>query len=227
MAIRTVVERGPKEKKVVAFALDWPGWSRGGKSAEIAVDTLGTYRSRYRSIAALAGLETEFDESGDLEIVEDRIGTGSTDFWGISFSPCSLETEPIPEPELERKLALLQASWAYFDTVAARVSADLRKGPRGGGRDREKIISHTFGTERTDIAAGIGIETPPGVMLTVDGLADHRERYLAAIRGINNGDIPRVKKTWNLPYLIRHTAFHMLDHAWEMEDKDLTGETES
>jgi hypothetical protein len=27
----------------------------------------------------------------------------------------------------------------------------------------------------------------------------------------------------SLPYLIRHSAFHTLDHAWEMEDKDLTG----
>ena len=28
---------------------------------------------------------------------------------------------------------------------------------------------------------------------------------------------------WPLRYLIRHTAFHTMDHAWEMEDKDLTG----
>jgi len=25
-----------------------------------------------------------------------------------------------------------------------------------------------------------------------------------------------------LRFLIRHTAFHTLDHAWEMEDKDLS-----
>jgi len=24
-----------------------------------------------------------------------------------------------------------------------------------------------------------------------------------------------------VPYLIRHTANHTMDHAWEMEDKDL------
>jgi hypothetical protein len=29
-------------------------------------------------------------------------------------------------------------------------------------------------------------------------------------------------RTWPLRYLIRHTAYHTLDHAWEMEDKDLT-----
>jgi hypothetical protein len=30
-------------------------------------------------------------------------------------------------------------------------------------------------------------------------------------------------RAWPLRYLIRHTAFHTLDHAWEMEDKDMTG----
>ena len=29
-------------------------------------------------------------------------------------------------------------------------------------------------------------------------------------------------RTWPLRYLIRHTAYHTLDHTWEMEDKDLT-----
>jgi hypothetical protein len=26
---------------------------------------------------------------------------------------------------------------------------------------------------------------------------------------------------WPLRYLIRHTAYHTLDHAWEMEDKSV------
>ena len=25
-----------------------------------------------------------------------------------------------------------------------------------------------------------------------------------------------------MPFLIRHSAYHTMDHAWEMEDKDLT-----
>ena len=78
----------------------------------------------------------EFDAAGPLEVVEDRVGPGSVDFWGISFSPSSTEHGPMGEAELERKITLLQASWAYFDGVAARVSEEMRKGPRGGGRDR-------------------------------------------------------------------------------------------
>ena len=131
MPVRTVVEHGTKDKRSVAFSLDWPGWSRGAKSAELALETLESYRERYRPIARLAGMAREFDAAGPLEIVEDRVGTGSTDFWGISFSPSSTEHGPMSEAEFERAITLLQACWAFFDGVAARVSPEMRKGPRG------------------------------------------------------------------------------------------------
>ncbi len=160
MPIRVVLERGPKAKKVVAFAVDWPGWSRGAKTAEGALETLAAYRERYRPVAVRAGLEREFDAAGPLEIVEDRVGPGSTDFWGISFSPSSPEQEPMDEAELERKLTVLQACWAYFDDVAARVSPEMRKGPRGGGRDRDTIIRHTIRVESEDFAKKVGLVVP-------------------------------------------------------------------
>src|SRR5215204_3195754 len=87
MAVRTVLDRGPKGKKVVALALDWPGWSRGAKTDEVALETLEAYRDRYRRVAVLAGMEREFDADGPLEVVEEKVGTGSVDFWAISFSP--------------------------------------------------------------------------------------------------------------------------------------------
>jgi len=146
MAVRTVQERGPKDKKVVVFAVDWPGWSRGAKSPELALEVLESYRDRYRPIAVAAGLAAECDAAGALDVVEDRVGTGSTDFWGISFSPSSLEREPMDDAELERKIALLRACWKFFDEVAASVSAEMRKGPRGGGRDRDVILRHTIRT---------------------------------------------------------------------------------
>ena len=117
--VRTIIERGPKGKRSVAFGIDWPGWSRGARSAELAVATLESYRERYRPVAGLAGMAREFDAAGPLEIVEDRIGTGSTDFWGISFSPCSTEHGPMGEAELERGITLLRACWVFFDTVGA------------------------------------------------------------------------------------------------------------
>ena len=223
MPVRTVIERGPKGKKSVAFALDWPGWSRGAKTAELAVETLESYRERYRPIAVTAGMAEEFDAAGTVEVIEDRVGTGSTDFWGISFSPSASEQGPMGDTEIDRKIELLRACWAFFDGVAARVSAEMRRGPRGGGRDRDKIIRHTIRVESEDFAKRLGLRIPEGGALTVDGLAAHREAYVAAMRAYSRGEGRRMQ-SWTLPFLIRHSAFHVLDHAWEMEDKDLSGD---
>jgi hypothetical protein len=143
MRARTVLERGPKGKKAVAFAVDWPGWSRGAKTPELAPELLESYRERYRPVALAVRMADEFDAAGPIGVVEDRIGTGSTDFWGISFSPSGFEREPMGGTEIDRKIGLLCACWEFFDAVAARVSAEMRKVPRGGGRDRDQIIRHT------------------------------------------------------------------------------------
>ena len=224
MPIRTVVERGPKAKRAVAFALDWPGWSRGAKTPEQALETLESYRERYRPIAHSAALAHEFDAAGPLAVVEEHVGTGSTDFWGISFSPSAAEHGTMPAAELERGITLLRACWAFFDAVAARVSPEMRKGPRGGGRDRDPIVRHVVRTESEDFAKQVGLRIPEEAALTPEGLQDHREAYVAAMRAYNAGEVPRKMRSWTLPFLIRHSAFHTLDHAWEMEDKDLSGE---
>jgi hypothetical protein len=221
MPLRTVLERGPKGKKVVAFAVDWPGWSRGAKTPELALGLLETYRDRYRPVAVAAGLSDEFDAGGPLEVAEDRVGPGSTDFWGISFAASGFESEPMDDAEIDRKIELLRACWGYFDAVAARVSADMRRGPRGGGRDRDQIVRHTIRAESEEFAKRLGLRVPERGALSPKGLRDYREIYVATMRTYNVGEGKRMR-SWNLPFLIRHSAFHSMDHAWEMEDKDLT-----
>lgn len=215
------MQRGPKGKKAVAFAVDWPGWSRGAKTPELAIELLESYRERYRPVASTARMADAFDAAGRLAVVENRVGTPSTDFWGISFAPSGLEDEPMGRAEIDRKIGLLRACWGFFDKVAARVSAEMRKGPRGGGRDRDHIIRHTIRTESEDFAKRVGLRVPEGGALTPKGLRDYRESYVAAMREYNTGEGKRMR-SWNLPFLIRHSAFHTMDHAWEMEDKDLT-----
>ncbi|MBA2382624.1 MAG: hypothetical protein H0V73_10995 [Chloroflexi bacterium] len=225
MPVHTVIERGPKGKRSVAFSLDWPGWSRGAKTPEAALETLESYRERYRPIAELAGIAADFDAAGPIDVVEDRVGPGSTDFWGISFAPSSTERDdPMDPARLERGITIVQACWVFFDGVVARVSAEMRKGPRGGGRDRHRIFRHTVRTESEDFAKQVGLRIEEEGALTPDGLRRHRETYVAAMRAYNAGEVAKRMRSWTLPYLIRHTAFHTLDHAWEMEDKDLSGE---
>jgi hypothetical protein len=116
----------------------------------------------------------------------------------------------------------MQACWAFFDDVRRQVSAEMKKGPRGGGRDRDHIVRHTFAAEQ-DWATKLGVLTPDGAMLTDEGLKVHRGAYCQAIQEYHSQDkMAGQRAKWPLRYLIRHTAFHTLDHAWEMEDKDLT-----
>jgi hypothetical protein len=226
LPVRTVLQRGPRGKKAVAFAIDWPGWSRGAKTPAEALATLDSYRRRYRPVALAAGMGDEFDAAGSLEVIQEQVGTGSTDFWGISFSPSDTEQDPMSDTEFDRNINLLRACWALFDMVAVRVSPDMRKGPRGGGRDRDTIISHTIRTESENFAKRVGLRTPEGGALTPDGLVAHREAYVAAMRAYNSGEGKRMR-SWTLPFLIRHSAFHVLDHTWEMEDKDTPDEAQA
>ena len=221
--IRVTLEIGPKGKRVVAVAPDWPGLERGAKSGEEAIERLRSYIPRYSQVARLAGMNAAFDAIRNVDVVEQYPGTGSTDFWGISFAFSSIDRQDMSGGELERELMLMQACWAFFDEVRRRVSAEMRKGPRGGGRDRDRIVRHTFAAEQ-DWAKGVGVLTPDGAMLTDEGLRAHRDAYCHAIRDYHSQDKWAGKMAkWPLRYLIRHTAFHTLDHSWEMEDKDLTG----
>jgi hypothetical protein len=215
------LEIGPKGKKVVAVAPDWPGLERGAKTEQTAVESLLSYVPRYAKVTKLAGMEAAFTTSPVVDVVEKYPGTGSTDFWGISFAFSTIDKQGMSDDELERELTLMQACWAFFDDVRKRVSAEMQKGPRGGGRDRDHIVRHTFAAEQ-DWAKMIGVLTPDGAMLTGKGLKAHREAYCRAIRGYHSqGKVAGKMAKWPLRYLIRHTAFHTMDHAWEMEDKDL------
>lgn len=219
--MRTAVEIGPKGKKVVAYAIDWPGLERGAKNEELALAKLDDYRSRYASIADGAGMKTEFAGESPLEVVDRYEGTGSTDFWGISFASTQAEKEqPYDADDFKRHLALLESGWSFFDDVGGRVSEILQKGPRGGGRDRDHIIRHVLFNE-ADWASGLGVEVEQESLVDLAGRRAYRDVYLAALHEAHAEG--RMAKKWTLPFLIRHSAYHTLDHAWEMEDKDLTG----
>ena len=228
--IRVTLEIGPKGKKVVAVAPDWPGLERGATNGEAAIERLLSYVPRYAPVAKRAGMEAEFatntsnttgttGSAADADVVEHYPGTGSTDFWGISFAFSAIDQQAMSSEELERELTLMRACWAFFDDVRRRVSAEMQRGPRGGGRDRDRIVRHTLFSE-LDFTKKVGVLTPPEELLTGVGLHAHRDAYCRAIRALHSEG--KMARTWPLRYLIRHTAFHTLDHAWEMEDKDLT-----
>ena len=218
-AVRVMVERG-KKKRSVACAFDWPGWDRSGKTEGAALLALDEYRPRFAAVAAIAGLADDLAAAGDLEVVERLPGIGMTDFYGVSGVPAGPEHDQMSDTECERKVALLKASWTYFDGVAARVSPELRKGPRGGGRERDQIIRHTVGWEIYDLARKVGVTFDPEICQNPTALRTYRAAFADAIRDHNARGV--TARTWTVQFLIRRCAWHMLDHAWEMEDRDLS-----
>ena len=215
--LRVILEVG-KKRRVVAGAIDWPGLDRWGTSDEDAVEKLTAYRARYAGVAERAGLGSQFAQTGGAGVVERVPGSSSTDFWGIAHVPSRIEAEVLSGPDLERRVKLLQACWSYFDEVARLVSAELRPGPRSAGRTRDQIVRHVLINEPEQFSRKVEVRTPPDVVMTADGLARHRRAYVEAIRAWN--DESRPARRWPIQFLIRRTAHHVMDHAWEMEDRD-------
>jgi len=214
--LRVILELG-KKRKVVAGAMDWPGLDRWGTSEDDALDKLSSYLPRYTGVAERAGLGSALAAVRETEAVERVPGSSSTDFWGIAHVPSEIERVVLPPADLERRIDLLSACWAYFDDLAARVSHELRPGSRGGGRSRDQIIRHVYGSEPEQLSRKVEVRTPLQVVLTPDGLATHRRDFLEAIRMYNAQGRPA--RTWPIQFLVRRTAHHVMDHAWELEDR--------
>ena len=143
--LRVILEIG-KKRRVVAGAMDWPGLDRWGTSEDDAVDKLASYRPRYAGVAERAGLASEFARAHDVEVVERVPGSSSTDFWGIAHVPSQIEAEVLSPADLERRLDLLRACWAYFDEVAsrdARPSSAPARGAPGAAGTRSSATSTT------------------------------------------------------------------------------------
>jgi hypothetical protein len=219
--LRVILEVGKKERRVVAGATDWPGLDRWAKTDDDAVAKLLSYVPRYAAVAERAGMAAEFAAQREVEVVERVTGSSSADYWGIAHVPSELERARLSDAELERRLTLLRACWSYFDDAAERASAELRPGPRGGGWTRDEIIRHVHVNEAQQFTRKVEVRTPREVVLTPDGREAHRAATLDAIRAYNaEGKI--AGRSWPIQFFIRRVAHHLMDHAWELEDRDLS-----
>lgn len=218
LRLRVAIEAG--KKKSFATALDWPGWSRSGKTPDEAIVAMLDYRKRYNDVVRLAGLDP-IPEDATATVVDQVTGDGATDF-GVPGKVIAADREPLAGNDLVRQAALLQAVWTSFEEVAAKVSPRLRKGPRGGGRDRDTIVDHVIMADR-GYARQIGVRTPPFDSFDAEAVRAHHETVFATIGGTRDAE-EIAGKGWPLRYAIRRMAWHVLDHTWEMQDKDLTGE---
>lgn len=203
-------------KKAFASALEWPGWSRAGRDETVAIAALAASAGRFAVVAREAGLAFGPVAPGDIEIVERLPGTATTAF-GAPDAVFAMDARPTDAADGERLAMLVRATWILLDRVAAIAPAELRKGPRGGGRDRDAIVAHVVAAESA-YARGIGLrlhEPDPGDVGAVAAIRAAIADVLA--RPTDGGPIPGGR--WPARYAARRIAWHILDHAWEIEDR--------
>ena len=209
--IRVLVET--TSKKVFVSALDWPGLSRAAKDEGLAVEALLAAVPRYAAVARRAGIA--FDADVTIEAVEHAEGNATTAF-GAPAIIAEADRRPTDASEAGDLATLVRAAWAVFDEVAASAPEALRKGPRGGGRDRTKIVGHVTDAEAA-YASQIGIK--PGK----DASRDAVRAAIIEVLGASSDGTAIAGRTWTQRYAARRIAWHVLDHAWEIEDRTEPG----
>lgn len=208
------------QRRVFACAVDWPGWCRSGRGEEAALTELAVAAPRYAAIAALARVRFDPVEAVDcIEIAERVTGSATTDFGALDVAP-ALDGEPVTAQQAERLITLIETAWGYFEQTADAAPPVLRKGPRGGGRDRDAIVAHVHETEVLH-ARMLGLKERPFPAGDRAALARVRAGVLAEIRaGVTSGapgSLARARRPAR--FVARRTAWHALDHAWEIQDK--------
>ncbi len=211
------------KKRAFAGGLDWPGWCRSGRDEGAAIDALVANAERYKK--ALRSAATGFTApagAASVRIVERLEGNATTEFGAPAIAPAADE-RPLRGAELERQLGLLEACWAAFGASAKKhASAVLRKGPRGGGRELPAIVSHVLEADRAYLS-GIGGVSPRSGASDAKEMTALRAAILEAVAARARGEPPakprRSGNLWLPRYLVRRSAWHALDHAWEIEDR--------
>jgi hypothetical protein len=212
-------------KRTFASAIEWPGWSRSGKTAEAALEALAAAGPRYRqALGSLARALTVPADVAGLEVRETVDGGSGTDYGVPSRSP-SGDDRPVAAAELELLSGILRAGWAAWDRAAkAAEGHELTTGPRGGGRSLEKMRAHVRESEWAYLQELGGRFKPPKGASDDDVERAIRTHMLALleerVRGVEPPMGPRRVRPWWTPrYLVRRSAWHALDHAWELEDR--------
>jgi hypothetical protein len=204
-------------KKAFAWAVEWPGWCRSGKTEELALEALAEYLPRYREVADTAGVRPPGLKSADsFEVIERVAGDVTTEF-GAPGKVVEHDSTPVTAAQAVRLSKLVNGAWVVLDRVAAVAPASLRKGPRGGGRDRDKMLDHVAMSD-SSYARKLGVKVRVESYAEKDQVHTLREQILEVLGRASDGQ-PLVERGWPYRYAARRIAWHTLDHVWEMQDR--------
>lgn len=207
------------KKRTFAAALEWPGWCRIGRDPEQAVQALFDYAPRYARVVSRLGFSAP--SSVDELVVRERLqGDSGTDMGSLSGIAPAYDEQPIDPATHQRLVRILEACWRAFDhAVEAARGKDLRTGARGGGRNLDKIVQHVLDGEGGYLRRLEYKRTAEQEKDAKLSRAAMIEALAASVRGEVPEYGPRGGKRWSGRYFVRRETWHVLDHAWEIEDR--------
>jgi hypothetical protein len=214
------------KKRSVAGAAAYLGWCRIGKNEEAALASLLAYGPRFAAVFAKAGIPfsspTELSQFNEIERLP---GNATTNFGAPGVVP-NCDQAPISEGELAQYLSLIQTAYQGFDqAVSMAIGKELRKGPRGGGRDLDRIISHVIEADRSYLPR-VAWTFKRDKTESMEAMSNRMRQTVqeALISAVRNGlpeKGPRGGLIWPARYYVRRVVWHILDHQWEIEDRIL------
>lgn len=212
------------KKRTFAGACDWPGWCRSSRNEESALQALLAWGPRYARVLHVAGIDfvTPVDVAA-FAVTERLPGNATTDF-GAPDAVLTHDGLPMEAAELEHLQAVLAACWQALAAAATEAAGkELTKGPRGGGRDLDAIVRHVLDGNASYLGRlAWKPSTPPGASLNerlVRGQEATADALNAAAHGLTPKQGPRGGLIWAPRTFVRRLAWHLLDHAWEIEDR--------
>lgn len=212
------------KKKTFAGALDWPGWARAGRDAAAAQAALLAYAPRYAAVLAETDLAFALPDAAELfTIAERHPGNATTDF-GAPAALLAADVGRLTVDEFERSQIILRACWQVFDRAVEKAAGiELRKGPRGGGRDLAKMVDHVVEADCSYLPRLLVRYKRPAGSSQAETLIQVRAAVLTALAAVVDSELPahgpRGGAVWPPRTFVRRVAWHTLDHAWEIEDR--------
>jgi hypothetical protein len=221
-SIQVYFETG--KKRTIAGAVDWPGWCRIRSDELSALQALVDYGPRYAQVLHPVGIKFQAPADRSAFVVTERLaGNATTDFGAPAIIP-EVDRKAVDPAEHERFRALLLACWQALDRAAQGVAGKtLQKGPRGGGRDTGQIIEHVLAAEQAYLGRLGWKLKSEGEQNLEEALRYTQQAALSALEASVKGKLlkqgPRGGVIWPARYYLRRAAWHILDHAWEIEDR--------
>ena len=222
------IERGPKRRSL-AQAQGWLGWLRTGKDDASALQDLFSTSTRYALVANRAGVPFSAPHAlSDFTIVDRVAGNSVTDF-GAPGVLTMWDTDPWQVEEIDQCTRLLQACWAIWDETYQAIPSVLQQTIPARGRSPFEMRLHMIETDLMHLSAFGPAAKKADPKRLDEQESEARQQIILGLQAIVPGQQITAQRRygfdWTTRFAVRRSAWHALEHAWDLQDRLNQGDT--